>query len=109
MSCENSPNFKHGRSRTKEYDNELHLKRNYGLSIEQFNIILLSQNNKCARCGSPAPDHHKKRLNVDHCHETGKIRGILCDACNRALGLFKDDPEILNKAIDYLHHSNNSI
>ena len=97
-----SPNFKHGRSGTKEYDLELHMKRNYGMTFEKYEAMLDEQNNVCAICSSPPPDHHKKRLNIDHCHTTGRVRGLLCDVCNRALGLFKDSPDVLLKAISYL-------
>lgn len=97
-----SPNYKHGRSKTKEYDLELHMKRNYGLSFKEYDSMLQKQNGVCAICLSPPPDHHKKRLNIDHCHTTGRVRGLLCDACNRALGLFKDSPDVMLKAISYL-------
>lgn len=104
-----SPNYIHGKSKTKEYGNELFLKNKYGLSVEQFNEILESQNNKCAICGSDAPDHHKKRLNVDHCHKTGMVRGLLCDACNRGIGLLKDDPKIMKNAICYIESFQNAL
>ena len=94
--------YKHGRSHTKEYDLELHMKRNYGIDFSEYNKMLEKQNGVCAICGSSPPDHHKKRLNVDHCHATGRVRGLLCDACNRALGLFKDNPNLMLKAISYL-------
>lgn len=55
----------------------------------------------CEICGDPPPKH-RKYLAVDHCHTTGKIRGMLCDACNTALGKFKDDIALMEKAIDYL-------
>lgn len=57
------------------------------------------QNGICAICGSPPSD---KRLAVDHCHTTGKIRGLLCSSCNCALGLFKDNTELLDRAAGYL-------
>ena len=97
-----SANWKHGLSRTKEYDLNFHMKRNYGISIADYNVMLKEQNGLCDICGASEPNHHKKRLNIDHCHSTGKIRGLLCDACNRAIGLLKDDVEVLKKAIQYL-------
>lgn len=97
-----SPNWKHGRSRTKTYGNELFMRQKYGLEYSQYLNMLEQQKGLCAICESPAPDHHKKRLNIDHCHATGKVRGLLCDACNRAIGLLKDSPLLLNKAISYL-------
>ena len=99
---EDSSAYKHGRSQTKEYDLELHMKRSYGLDFAEYNKMLEKQNGVCAICSSIPPDNHKKRLNIDHCHTTGRVRGLLCDACNRALGLFKDSPDLMLKAISYL-------
>jgi len=59
-----------------------------------------SQNNLCAICGSPPPKG--RRLHLDHCHETGQVRGLLCHHCNVALGFVKDDISILESAIEYL-------
>lgn len=104
-----SPNFKHGLSKTKGYWNETFLRKTYGLTPAQFEAMLEAQNGKCAICGKEAPNHHKKRLNVDHCHTVGTIRGLLCDACNRGLGLFKDDLDLLRKAIAYLEPFQNAL
>jgi hypothetical protein len=64
------------------------------------------QDNKCFLCGSEGflmdKNKHVEKLAVDHCHETGKVRKLLCHNCNRALGLFKDKPDLLRKAADYL-------
>ena len=73
------------------------LKKKYGISIEDYEILLKTQNNTCAICSS--------ELNnpcVDHCHETKQIRGLLCRSCNLGLGNFRDKTEVLNKAIKYL-------
>lgn len=80
-----------------------HLKTNYGMTIEDFDSMLASQNGGCAICGTkPIEGIPKTRMVIDHCHKTKAIRGILCDLCNTALGKFKDDVGLLNKAIDYL-------
>lgn len=98
-----SANWKHGKSYTKEYDLESHMKRAYGLGFKEYEEMLFNQNGVCAICsGKPPKNQHKTRLNIDHCHTTGKVRGLLCDACNRAIGLLKDSPDLLNKAIHYL-------
>ncbi len=68
----------------------------YGLTLEDFYAILDDQDDECAVCGATCPHH------VDHCHRTGKIRGILCRACNTGLGHFKDNPWILDSAARYL-------
>jgi len=97
-----SPNYKHGRSQTKEYDLELHMKRAYGLDFKDYEKMLELQNGVCAICSSPPPNNRKTRLAIDHCHKTGKVRGLLCDKCNRSIGLLKDDVSVLKSAIKYL-------
>lgn len=77
-----------------------HLIRNFNITIEKYEQILESQNGNCAICGTN-PDY-KRRLSVDHDHATGRIRGILCENCNRALGQFKDSAGILRNAIKYI-------
>jgi hypothetical protein len=72
--------------------------KTYGISDEDFLKMLEKQKNLCSLCGI----YLNKRKNIDHCHKTGKIRGILCTNCNMGLGLFKDSKEILGKAIIYL-------
>ena len=98
-----SPAYKHGRSQTKAYDLELHMMRSYGIDFKEYEEMLLTQDGKCAICkAEPPKNQHKTRLNIDHNHETGKVRGLLCDCCNRALGLMRDNTDLLSKAIDYL-------
>lgn len=75
-----------------------HLLRKYGKSLVEVQNLLEDQNGLCAVCSKDiSSDHH-----VDHNHETGTIRGLLCGSCNRALGLFKDSPNVLNNAYQYL-------
>jgi len=77
-------------------------KSHYGLTDEQFNILLEKQNNSCAICKTPFIEDIKKRGSVDHDHETGKVRGLLCVTCNLGLGAFRDDPMLLESAVGYL-------
>ena len=77
------------------------LKRNYGITLEDHSKMYEEQNGRCAICGNEGNGKWKK-LCVDHCHTTGKIRGLLCKSCNIALGEFKDDPSIIEKAVLYL-------
>ena len=77
--------------------------KTYGLDFKDYQKLLEAQNHKCAICGSPPPNNRKTRLAIDHCHKTGKVRGLLCDRCNRSIGLLKDDVNILAKAIEYLN------
>lgn len=74
------------------------LKSRYGITPEKFEEMSLAQNNVCAICGQS----YYLTLHIDHCHTTGKIRGLLCNNCNRGLGHFKDNMELLKKAYKYL-------
>lgn len=74
--------------------------KEHGMTLADYEDLLAKQKGQCAICFSlPSP---RKRLCVDHCHKTGKVRGLLCDACNKALGLFRDDPHRLKTAQKYL-------
>ena len=75
------------------------LKR-YGLTLDQYDEMLARQNGRCAIC-LRFPEATNK-MHVDHCHVTGKIRGILCRSCNWALGQFREDRYSLSRAIEYL-------
>ena len=78
------------------------LKYDYGITVEQYDAMLKKQNHVCAICNTFPPG---KRLAVDHNHETGKIRGLLCANCNAGLGWFKENTSRLNAAILYLETS----
>lgn len=89
----------------KAYDERL-LRKNYGIGREDYERMLLEQNYKCKICDGPGflmnPKTHRTKLVVDHCHETGIVRGLLCHNCNRALGLLKDSIKTMQRAISYL-------
>jgi hypothetical protein len=84
--------------------------RTYGISPEEFATLIAEQDGKCAICREPpngkangrARSGHLPSLHVDHDHDTGKIRGLLCGPCNTGLGLFRDEPRLLLAAIKYL-------
>jgi hypothetical protein len=78
------------------------LRQTYGLTVEDYDALLASQNGKCAICGSEFADKRVGFLHVDHDHETGEVRGLLCSSCNRGLGFFKDDPNLMRRGIEYL-------
>jgi hypothetical protein len=70
----------------------------YGITLEEYNRLFILQNGKCAIC-SVSQD---KSLDVDHCHKTNKVRGLLCRKCNLGIGFMQDNPEICKKASEYL-------
>jgi hypothetical protein len=74
----------------------------YGITEEQYQVLLESQNFGCKICGATTTNKLRKNLSVDHDHRTGRIRGLLCGKCNPMLGLADDNPVILLKAIQYL-------
>lgn len=78
------------------------LRRLYGITIQQYEEMYDKQHGVCAICSRTCNRWGKKRLAVDHCHITKKVRGLLCDKCNKGLGQFDDSPYILIRAIEYL-------
>ena len=74
--------------------------RQYGLTPEGFQELIQKQQGNCAACGEPLADPRK--THVDHCHKTGKVRGVLCLRCNTALGLLDDSPEKAERLAEYL-------
>lgn len=78
------------------------LMRNYGITLEEYDLLLLSQGGVCAICKKEIVDPRGWNPHVDHDHANDKVRGILCWACNGGLGGFKDNPEYLRSAIIYL-------
>lgn len=95
------------RWRWKSSHRKCWLKTKYGMSIQDFENLVKSQNGKCAICGGT---HDKlsrwgtleKYLHVDHCHKTKKVRGLLCHRCNVGLAMFDDDTHRMRVAIGYL-------
>lgn len=91
-------------NRRKEKDplisRKAELKRLYGITWEDYISMLKSQGEVCAICKEECKT--KKMLSVDHRHSDGKVRGLLCNRCNRALGMFQDSPELLKRAAQYV-------
>ena len=82
-----------------------HLKRNYGIDLAEYNELLAKQGGVCAICSNAEVVQIGRRptsLSVDHCHETGRIRGLLCSTCNKGIGCLGDTPEGLELALNYL-------
>lgn len=90
----------------RSYDSAYRRATRFGITVEQLEGMEASQAGLCAICGQPETTrgaHGKvKSLAVDHCHETGRIRGLLCNNCNRAIGLLGDSVDLLLKAVQYL-------
>ena len=78
------------------------IKKKYGISLDEYNEILASQNNECCICGTNDPGGPGSTFTVDHNHKTEEVRGLLCSNCNRGLGFFKDNPDHLFAATKYL-------
>jgi hypothetical protein len=84
----------------KRYQREYHLNRKYGLTIGDYERMLADQFGGCAICGRPEPEDGS--LHVDHDHETGAVRGLLCFPCNQAIGAFEEQLDLLTAALRYL-------
>lgn len=88
-----------GKKRTDAWRSRL--SRAYGMTPEQYSELLRSQGGGCAICGA-CVDKTGRALAVDHCHETGKVRGILCGQCNTGVGNLGDNPSLLRRAAAYV-------
>lgn len=78
------------------------LRVKYGIGDADFDALLVAQNGGCAICRTEKPRGRGQRFHVDHDHATGEVRGILCSECNTGLGKFRDDPELVRRALEYL-------
>jgi hypothetical protein len=87
------------------------LKKSFGITLDQYNVLLEEQNGVCAICGNPETviDNRTKQhrsLAVDHCHTTKKVRGLLCMGCNQGIGNFRENPQFLVSATSYVMKHN---
>lgn len=99
--CRKHRNMPKNKEKQRLYIRNWTLKNTYGITSEDYDSMYIEQGGRCAICGLHQSEL-KKKLHVDHCHETSKVRGLLCDGCNIALGRMKDNPDILRNAIKYL-------
>lgn len=88
-------------ARTFDIRRSKRLEREFGITAEEYDRRLAEQGGRCAICLGP-PRGRWKRLVVDHCHTTGRVRGLLCGPCNRAVGLFGDSATLIRQAIDFI-------
>jgi len=89
-------------AKQKERMSWWHIKRKYGLTREMWDKMFEAQNRVCALCQKRTTGRGNGRLDVDHCHETGRVRGLLCRHCNTALGILGDTPDKMERVMDYL-------
>lgn len=89
----------------KRSDISSRYKAKYGITLDDYEELLKDQNKECYICKKKEIQGNKP-LYVDHCHVTGNIRKLLCQQCNSGLGMFKDNPELLIKAADYIKEHN---
>lgn len=79
--------------------------RKYGLTLETYEAMHVAQGGVCAICGKPEAGMREgrvKRLSVDHCRETGRVRELLCCRCNQGIGLLREDPAVIRRAAAYI-------
>ena len=88
----------------KNHRRSQQLTKKYGITLEDYEVMLESQNHTCKICATGEP-RGVGTWKVDHCHTTGKVRGLLCNNCNLGLGNFKDNTVVLAAAIKYLNES----
>lgn len=89
-------------SELRRREREGNLRRLYGMTAAEFDAKLAAQGGGCAICGGEPGGRWKRRLHVDHNHQTGAVRGLLCHGCNVGIGSFAEDPARLLAAIEYL-------
>lgn len=88
------------RSKRRDIEREGHLRRTFNMSQADYDDLLARQGGGCRICGK---EPRKISLHVDHDHETGEVRGLLCVGCNNSLGQMHDDPHLLLRAVEYVH------
>ncbi|MCP4541701.1 MAG: hypothetical protein GY832_31600 [Chloroflexi bacterium] len=86
----------------RRVNREACLRYKYGITLDDYDRMFEAQNGVCAVCGKPQQSHNGRRLDVDHSHKTGGVRGLLCNKCNTVIGLVYEDRDILLKASEYL-------
>lgn len=88
--------------RSQEAKRRRHLKRRFGISLEQYEDMFEKQRGRYFLCGKPPGPNDFGILDLDHCHKTKKIRKLLCRGCNLGLGGFRDNPTVLRRAAKYV-------
>lgn len=94
--------YKADPARARDVAKRSKIRIKYGVEVEELDAMFERQGRKCAICRKPVAE---KDRHTDHCHKTGKLRGILCITCNVGIGQLGDDPDVLRAAIKYLEAS----
>lgn len=94
-------NKEENRERIAASNRRGHLRRKYGLTADDYDFLRVTQADLCGICG----EKEEAGLHVDHHHESGLIRGLLCGKCNKAIGLLREDPALFEAASRYLHRT----
>ena len=100
----NKVNIKMYNDKNKDVVKKRVMLAKYGVTTDEYNLMFKRQDGKCAICGKHQTEITRS-LCVDHCHETGKVRGLLCSKCNSSIGFMEDDIENLKCAVLYLNKS----
>lgn len=99
-------NIRLATSKCKQCQIDYQMMKSFGITSEQYDVMLENQEYSCAICKVHIEEYktqgYRNRFAVDHCHNSNKIRGLLCDSCNRGIGLFKESTESLMSAVKYL-------
>lgn len=90
--------------KTRERHRELRISLKYGISVVEYQRLFVKYGNKCGICRKPESANNKV-LSVDHDHKSGKVRGLLCNRCNKSLGFLQDNPELAFKIVKYLKNA----
>lgn len=93
----------------KDCRSNFRYEKKYGLSLENYLELLARQNGNCKICSKSHLDCQYKKLDIDHCHKTQKIRGLLCGDCNRAIGLLKDNLVLVTNLAEYLKKEDSNV
>lgn len=94
---------------SKEHYRDLARRSMYNVPLGTYEMLHTAQNGKCAICGSEQAAKDGRKLALDHHHESGIVRGLLCTTCNQGIGAFRENPDLLRAAISYLYSSGYTI
>ena len=97
--------YKKNRERRSEQMRWYRLLRSYGITKSDYEKMLSRQGGCCAICGGTETRRASSFFHVDHCHETGVVRGLLCHKCNTAIGMLNDNPDLIRSALEYMEKS----